>query len=160
MMDDMIDDDDDEDDEDDEEDEGESGDNEEEDQDMQSLDEDDASLEGEKQATSAFQDLEEDDEVESVAPRPKKNDKALFRPPTAEEMEMLKREGEDRGSSFGFSMKVCRCCLCPSSGPTMLTLVSILDRLPNSSLLPSSIPYQHRQPRSPPHPQQQRSPTS
>lgn len=108
MMDDMIDDDDDEDDEDVEEDEGESGNNEEEDQDMQSLDEDDASLEGEEQATSAFQDLEEDDEDDTKVARPKKNDKALFRPPTAEEMEMLKREGEDRGSSFGFSMKVRR----------------------------------------------------
>jgi hypothetical protein len=100
----MIDDDDEND-----EDDGESDDDDEqEDQDMQSLDEDDASLEGEEQATSAFQDLEEDDEEEPAAPRPKKNDKALFRPPTAEEMEMLKREGEDRGSSFGFSMKVRR----------------------------------------------------
>lgn len=107
MMDDMIDDDD----EDDEEDEGESGDDEEEDQDMQSLDEDDASLEGEEQAASAFQDLEEADEDDTKVARPKKNDKALFRPPTAEEMEMLKREGEDRGSSFGFSMKVRRCRL-------------------------------------------------
>jgi hypothetical protein len=128
MMDDMIDDDD----EDDDEDEGESGDHEEEDQDMQSLDEDDASLEGEEQATSAFQDLEEDNEDDTKVSRPKKNDKALFRPPTAEEMEMLKREGEDRGSSFGFSMKVRRHHLCPSPGPSMLTLISILDRLPNS----------------------------
>jgi hypothetical protein len=108
MMDDMIDDDDEDDEEDDEEDEDGSDSNEKEDQDMHSLDEDDASLGGEEQVTSAFQDLEEDDEVESVAPRPKKNHKALFRPPTAEEMEMLKREGEDRGSSFGFSMKVRR----------------------------------------------------
>jgi hypothetical protein len=133
MMDDMIDDDDEDDEEDDEEDDGESGnDDEQEDQDMQSLDEDDASLEGEEQATSAFQDLEEDNEDDTKVSRPKKNDKALFRPPTAEEMEMLKREGEDRGSSFGFSMKVRRHHLCPSPGPSMLTLISILDRLPNS----------------------------
>jgi hypothetical protein len=156
MMDDMIDDDD----EDDDEDEGESGDNEEEDQDMQSLDEDDASLEGEEQVTSAFQDLEEDDEDDTKVARPKKNDKALFRPPTAEEMEMLKREGEDRGSSFGFSMKVRRHHLYPSSFSSLLTLVSILDRSPSSSLLPSSTPCQHLQPRSPHHLQQQRSPTS
>ena len=151
MMDDMIDDDDEDDDEDDEDEDG-SGDDEEEeeDQDMQSLDEDDASLEGEQQVTSAFQDLEEDDEEEPAVPRPKKNDKALFRPPTAEEMEMLKREGEDRGSSFGFSMKVRRHHLYPSCY-NILTSISILDRSPSSSLLPSSIPYQHRQPRSPHH---------
>jgi hypothetical protein len=156
MMDDMIDDDDEND-----EDDGESDDDDEqEDQDMQSLDEDDASLEGEEQATGAFQDLEEDDEGGSTAPRPKKNDKALFRPPTAEEMEMLKREGEDRGSSFGFSMKVRRCRLYSTSYHSMLTMIYVLDRLPNSSLLPSSTPYQHLQPRSPHHPQQQRFQTS
>lgn len=160
-MDNMIDDDDDDDEEDDEEDEDEAGDDEEEDQDMQSLDGNDASLEGEEQVTSAFQDLEEDDEEGSSAPRPKKNDKALFRPPTAEEMEMLKREGEDRGSSFGFSMKVRRRRpLYPSCHCYMLTSIPILDRLPNFSLLPSSTPSQHPQLRSPHHPQQQRSQTS
>jgi hypothetical protein len=160
MMDDMIDDDDEDDEEDDEEDEDGSDSNEKEDQDMHSLDEDDASLGGEEQVTSAFQDLEEDDEDDTKVARPKKNDKALFRPPTAEEMEMLKREGEDRGSSFGFSMKVRRHHLYPSSFSSLLTLVSILDRSPSSSLLPSSTPCQHLQPRSPHHLQQQRSPTS
>ena len=103
MMDDMIDDDeDDEDDEEEDEDEDEDLEEGSEDQEMQS-----AEVESEAERPSAFEDLEEDEGDEKVYPaRGKKNDKALFRPPTTEEMEMLKREGEDRGSSFGFSMKV------------------------------------------------------
>lgn len=98
MMDDMIDDDDEDDSEDDEEEEEQD----EEEQEQQDLDQ-------EVSSTNEFQDLETEKDSENVTSRPKKNDKALFRPPTVEEMEMLKREGEERGSSFGFSMKVSPC---------------------------------------------------
>lgn len=143
MMDDMIDDEeDDEDDDEDNEDEDEDEDLEEgsDDQDMQS-----AGNDSEIERPSAFEDLEDDEVDEKVYPaRAKKNDKALFRPPTTEEMEMLKREGEDRGSSFGFSMKV------SAAQPRLKTDAIPRDtdalptplpaRSPNSSQPPSSIP--------------------
>lgn len=106
MMDDMIDDDDEDEDED-EEDENagqEDGAEDEDDNDDEELD--DEMIQDDAEPTSAFEDLEPS--LSSSTPRPKKNDKALFRPPTAEEMDMLKREGEDRGSGFGFGLKASR----------------------------------------------------
>jgi hypothetical protein len=100
MMDDMIDDDDDEDD---------SDDDEKEEQDEEELEQE--GLDEEVSSSNEFQDLETEKDDGNATSRPKKNDKALFRPPTVEEMEMLKREGEERGSSFGFSMKVSWCRL-------------------------------------------------
>lgn len=100
MMDDMIDDDDEDEDEDDEDQDKEDG-VEDEDEDDEELD--DEMIQDDADPTSAFEDLEPS--ISSSTPRPKKNDKALFRPPTAEEMDMLKREGEDRGSGFGFGLK-------------------------------------------------------
>lgn len=107
MEDDMIDDDDSEDDDEDE-------------------DDNDDDEEGESNSDGGFEDLEAGDEPGPSRPirgttSTKPSEKSLFKPVTAEEMSLLRREGEERGGSFGFGMKL-----------TALLSSTFLDPLPSS----------------------------
>lgn len=54
-----------------------------------------------------FTDLEEDETAPNGAEKDTKGKKAsLYKAPTAEEMEELRRQEEERGGHFGFAMKV------------------------------------------------------
>lgn len=96
-------------------------------------DEEEVVLSGEGEDSEGFTDLED------VPERTEGKKTSHYKPPTAEEMERLRREEEERGGHFGFAMKVCSSSL---SLPPARTADLGLRSTPYS--------HQHSSTRSPP----------